>query len=58
MVSKSGLVFLPFYENQWLLDLYSPLLELKLNELIKLLKPSSIHPNKRSFEPTIIGNQL
>src|ERR1700742_2686585 len=38
---------------------YSPLLNTLVSTLlIKVLKPSSIQAYLRSFEPTIIGNQL
>src|SRR3978361_1883341 len=38
---------------------YSPLLNFSVEySFINVLKPSSIHIYLRSFEPTIIGNQL
>src|SRR6201999_2266234 len=38
---------------------YSPLLKSAVDSvLIKVLKPSSIQPYRRSFDPTIIGNQV
>src|SRR3569833_147755 len=41
------------------LGAFSPLLNSPVdNVLINVLKPSSIQPCSRSFEPTIIGNQV
>jgi hypothetical protein len=45
---------LPFYADQ--LDFIHHIKILELNEFIKVLKPSSIQANKRSLDPTIIGN--
>src|ERR1700744_1645713 len=60
MVSRPGLVnAAPAACISVGLRAYSPLLKSAVDSvLIKVLKPSSIQPYNRSFEPTIIGNQV